>query len=96
MKKLQKEIDLKKDKRSYFLTVIILLIFGFVSIVRIAVANRLVEASDRLHNLEVRENILAVQNQKLSQEVRQTISLNYLEQKAKSLGLVSPQKVLYL
>lgn len=96
MKKLQKEIDLKKDQRSYFLTVAILLVFGFVSIVRIIVANRLVEASDRLHTLEVRENLLVNQNQKLVQELGQTVSLSSLQEKAKNLGLVSPTRVLYL
>lgn len=96
MKKLQKEIDLKKDKRSYLLTMVILFIFGFVSIVRIIVANRLVEASDQLHKLEVRENNLNAQNQRLIQEIGQTFSLNSLQEKAKSLGLVPPSKILYL
>lgn len=96
MKKLQKEIDLKKDKRSYFLTVAILLVFALVSVVRIIVANRLVEASDRLHNLEIKEFQLTAQNQKLVQEIGQTISLNSLLEKAKNLGLVSPTKILYL
>jgi hypothetical protein len=96
MKKLQKEIDLKKDRRSVILTVLILLVFGLVSVARIVVANRLVEASDRLHALEVKESILTSQNQNLSQELGQVFSLSYLQEKARSLGLVTPARVLYL
>lgn len=96
MKKLQKEIEIRQDKRRLTVSLLIVFLFVFVSVIRVVVANRLVEASDRLHALESQAARLSLENEKLARELGKSISLITLSQKAKVLGLIPPSRVFYL
>ncbi len=95
MKKLQQEVNLRKDRQSSLFTLTIILLFGLVSVARVIVANRLVDISSRLHKLEVREDQLLAENEKFVYQIENSLSLTSLSDKAQDLGFVPPAKVIY-
>lgn len=60
------------------------------------IANRLVEASERLHLLDVRIEKMGVANQALSEELYRQSSLMFLADKASESGFEAAQKLSYL
>ena len=93
MKKLINEQKLKKDRLSgIFVTVLVLLVVG-LAVTRILIANRLVEASEKLRTLDQKIEVVKEANQSLSEQLRQPQSITFIEEKAKALGFKTSRLV---
>ncbi len=92
MKKLIAEQNIKKDR---FTRAALLLLVFFVStllVAKVIMANRLVEASGKLRNLDRKITELSTSNSELSESVRTTSSLTQLETAAQKAGFTKSQK----
>lgn len=92
MKKLIAEQNTKKDR---FARIALLFLLFFVStllIAKVVMANRLVEASGKLRDLDRKISQLSTTNDELSESVRSASSLTRLESVAQSMGFVKNQK----
>lgn len=92
LKKLIAEQNTKKDR---FARIALLFLLFFVStllIAKVVMANRLVEASGKLRDLDRKIADLSTTNDELSESVRSASSLTRLESVAQSMGFVKNQK----
>lgn len=96
MRKLKKETEIKKSKNRNLLTMVVCAVFVLASILRILVANRSIEYSDKLHKLEITANKLKAENEKLAQQLESESSLSKIKQKAKEMGFISISSVVYV
>lgn len=96
MKKLIAEQDLKKDRLSrVFIALLVILAFA-LSVVRVLIANRLVEASGNLRALDTQTADIQKENQLLSEQLRAPQSIDSIEARAKELGFVKTATYVFL
>ncbi len=96
MKKLIAEQDLKKDRLSKaFIALLIVLAFA-LSVVRVVIANRLVEASGNLRSLDTQITDIQEQNQLLSEKLRTPQAIESVEARAKEQGFVKTTAYVFL
>lgn len=92
MHKLQEEQFVKQNKYSKFILALLFLTVGILSMVRVFAANRLVETSENLRNLDNQVRNLEAKNMVLAENVRAYESINYISEKVTELGFkVSPR-----
>ncbi|MDO8515155.1 MAG: hypothetical protein Q7S14_01520 [bacterium] len=96
MKKLIAEKQLEQKKKGSKIIYAIITLFVLLSVVRIFVANRLVDYSQKLHEMEIKENELLVENSKLSLTYAKLSSLVSLKEKALNSGFVETTKISYI
>lgn len=96
MKKLTAEQNFKKDRlSSFFLAALIFAVIG-LSVGRVVIANRLVEAGEKLRSLDQSTETAKKANQRLAEAVRLPQSLFQIEEKAKALGFVKTSHLVFL
>lgn len=95
MKKLQSEKKLQQKKKGNKIIYLLVGIFVALCAGRIFVANRLVDFSERLHNLDMKEARLLTEQEALSVQYSQVSSLTILREKALASGFVANPKVIY-
>ncbi len=96
MQKLQKEKLEQRNKKSRTVIFLAGLILVFACIIRVVIANRLVEATDKLHRLEVEEEKLQADNEILSENLRTKDSLISLRSEAEKMGFAPVTQVTYI
>lgn len=96
MKKLLAEKQLEQKKKGSKIIYVIVALFVLLSVVRIFVANRLVDYSQKLHVMEIKENDLTIENSKLSLTYAKFSSLAYLKDKALNSGFIETTKISYI
>lgn len=95
MKKLLAEKQLEQKKKGSKIIYVIIALFVLLSVVRIFVANRLVDYSQKLHTLEVKESELTTENAGLFLQYAKFSSLSFLKDKALKTGFIETTKVTY-
>ncbi|MCL4397604.1 hypothetical protein M1403_01100 [Patescibacteria group bacterium] len=96
MQKLQQEQNLRQEKVSGLVVLVLFVIVGLLSAGRVFAANRLVETSDSLRRLDQQISKLETENQKLAEETRSQQSMLSVEQRVKTLGFTKTDKYAYL
>lgn len=96
MKKLLAEKQLQKKKQGSKIIYVIAALFVLLSVVRIFVANRLVDYSQKLHEMEVKETNLTNENSKLLLTFAKLSSMTNLKDKAISYGYRESPKTSYI
>jgi cell division protein FtsL len=96
MKKLQNEKKLHKKKNGNKLILFLVAIFFLLCTIRIFVANRLVDHSVKLHELELASDSLTRENKEMETQLANLTSLTYLREKALNLGFVENPKTIYV
>ncbi len=96
MKKLVAEQNLKKERLSGLFLMALVVVVAALSVTRVLIANRLVESSERLRNLD--QSISQVQraNQDLAENLRGPQSLSQIETEAGSLGFSKTTRLVIL
>lgn len=96
MKRFQDEKNkLIEQKRKILLRLLFILIFALLG-TQIVISNAVSATGDQLQHLEQRYLTLRQQNEQLKQEIALSTSLNIMEQKAKLLGFIKNDSVIYL
>ncbi|MBI4100051.1 hypothetical protein HY440_03520 [Candidatus Microgenomates bacterium] len=96
MKKLTSEQNLKRDRLSrIFMTVLVLVVVG-LCVSRVVIANRLVEASEKLRTLDQKIEETKQANQLLAESLRQPQSLTAIETEAKIQGFAKTNNLVFL
>lgn len=96
MKKLITEQNLKKDRLSGFFLTLLVLIVAVLAVTRVVIANRLVEASEKLRVFDQTIAQIEKTNQNLSETLRGPSSITQIEEKAKTLGFVPTSHLVFL
>lgn len=86
MKKLIAEQENKKDRKTFAIITFLVTLVAVLFIARVGVANRLVESSAKLRELDQKISSLKNENDQLAEDNRVNNSLSYLENVTKSLG----------
>lgn len=96
MKKFNLEKNTRREKFSGIFVGILIGVVVMLSIIQVLIANRLVEASEKLRTLD--REIVSIQNdnQTLAESLRSPRSLTFIEQQAKIAGFVKSDKVVFL
>ena len=95
MKKLKKELEFKQKKAGSNTILVLVACFIFLSVVRIFVANRLVDFSKKAYDLNLIEGRLQSENQELDVVLSKKSSLSYITERAKDLGFTESPKVVF-
>lgn len=96
MKKLLAEKQLQQKKQGSKIIYIIVALFVLLSVVRIFVANRLVDYSQKLHEMDLKESELTIENSKLVLAFAKLSSLSILKEKALISGYIESPKTSYI
>lgn len=88
MKRLKLEEEGHFQKNSRRLVFFLVFLFAGLSVLRIFVANRVVDSSEKMRQLDQKIAILTEENQTLAEKFRSLSSTNLLEQKAIAAGFV--------
>lgn len=96
MKKLINEQNLKKDRlRAIFLTVLISVVVALL-VVKVVIANRLIEDSEKLRQIDKHITALEETNQTLAEQLRAPQSLVTVEIAAQKAGFVKSDRLVFL
>lgn len=96
MEKLQIEYNLKREKLSKKVIFLLGFFAIFLLVARVVIANRLVEVSSKLRDLDHQIEIIEKQNDQIAEEVRSRESLVSIESRAASLGFRSVRNLSYI
>ena len=76
--------------------VVLILLVVILSVGRVVIANRLVEASEKMRVLDKNIENFKEANQNLSEAMRQPQSIAVIEDRAKALGFVKINRLVFL
>lgn len=96
MKKLQVEQNLHQEKVSGLVVLVLLAVVGLLALGRVFMANRLVETSQLLRNLDQEITETESANQVLAQEVRGAQAIGTAQKKLAAAGFVSTSSLSYV
>lgn len=96
MKKLITEQNLKKDRRTAILISILIFLVAVLAVIRVVIANRLVDASEKLRTADRKIEAIKEANQNVFEALRQPQSITYVEEKAKTLGYTKAERLVFL
>lgn len=96
MKKLLAEQDNQKERNSYGLMGALILVVAVLLVVQVVIANRLVEAADKLRDLDEAISAAERQNDTLAEELRGRESLSAISAEALKMGFSKEVKTAYL
>lgn len=96
MKRLIEEEQRRQDRTSQIFLGGLVALAAVLLVVQVLIANRLVEASDKLRNLDLQIATMEDQNQSLSEGVRTKESLVAISDQAKTLGFLLSGQISYL
>ncbi len=96
MKKLAAEQNLKKDRLSGIFLGILVLFVVFLAVARVVIANRLVEASEKLRILDKSITQAETTNQDLSEQLHAPESLSQIAKVAREMGFTKTSRLVFL
>lgn len=96
MQKLIAEQNYQRDRLSSGFVAVLLAGVVVLSVVRVFLANWLVESSETLHNLDSKIAQQTVANQVLAEQLREKKSLTAIENQAKTLGYNKITKLTFI
>ena len=96
MKKLIAEQNLRKDQLSNFFVVVLTVAVVGLCVARIIIANRLVEASEQMREMDRQIELVKEVNQNIAEQLRQPQSVTLIEKKAKALGFIKTSHLVFL
>jgi hypothetical protein len=92
MQKLQAEQNYHQEKVSGLIVLLLVIVVGLLTAGRVFMANRLVETSQTLKNLDLEIIKLEAENEILAKDLRAQESMTIVEKKVTALGFI-PAKV---
>lgn len=96
MQKLIAEQEQRTTKKSKHMVLGLFLVLAILSVIRVALANRLVEDSSTLHTVDVKIAALEKENTLLAQEVREKSAIVLVEDKAEEKGFSKVKTYSYI
>lgn len=96
MQKLIAEQNYQKERLSGGVIAVLLAVVIVISVVRVFLANWLVESSERLRSLDLQIAEQTMANQTLSEQLREKKSLTAIENQAKALGYNRTAKLTFI
>ncbi len=96
MQKLIAEQEERTTKKSKHVMLGLFFVLAILSVVRVVLANRLVEDSGRLHTVDAKIAVLERTNALLSEEVREKSAIVYVESKAIAKGFTQVKTYSYI
>lgn len=96
MKKLIAEKNSRNEKLSGIFIGTLVVLVAIMAVSRVLIANRLVEASEKLRTMDKTIEIVQNENQRLSEELRLPRSISTVSQKIEQLGFSKNTQVFFL
>ncbi len=87
---------MRTERFSQGFVIALILLVAFLSIFRVILANRLIESSESLRNLDLKITQLTAENEQLGQTLRDKESLSVLAPDAQQAGFVRTAKLTFV